>query len=193
MLSTASGPNVDKNGRAAINGVYVQLLKAGSASTLVASCVCPTKRVGVVFWNSKVAVLQPEMRLLYILGPDVAPPAKGAPPIPETLIFPLNKFSVSTLESSGGANTAQGTASQASNANSSPSQTEAAVASSSGSPILILTNTETSHTVTLQFESSQVKKEWQVALSQISDGHAQKSSRAPDNSKTVMATSKMDF
>ncbi|KAI8844808.1 hypothetical protein BC829DRAFT_400067 [Chytridium lagenaria] len=203
ISSQTAGPTVDKNGKMAINSAYLQLLKT-SASTLVANCVYPTKKVGVVFWNSKIAVLQPEQRLLFILSPDAAAPPKvkpskifaidsWPPPVPETLVFPLTKFSVSTPESGGGSNHLSSTTtanSATSNSQSqSQSQQDGVAAASNATPIVTVTNNDTGHSVTLQFESTQVKKEWQTLLNQLADG---KYIPRFDVKSNVMATAKID-
>ncbi|KAI8851026.1 7 transmembrane sweet-taste receptor of 3 GCPR-domain-containing protein [Chytridium lagenaria] len=176
------------NGKVGINSLYMQLLQT-SPTTMVANTVFPTKKVGVVFWNAKVAILQPELRMLFILSPDVAASAKAPAPIPEMIVLPLTKFTVSSPESSSNSTnknfvSTMGTSSvmdsSASSGSSNPTTT---------SPILTVTNNESGHVVTLQFESSQIKREWMMVLNQLAEG---KHVRVEHEKKAVVATGKGD-
>ncbi|KAJ3103603.1 hypothetical protein HDU96_009211 [Phlyctochytrium bullatum] len=175
MLTPLS--SLDKNGKMPINAVYTRMLQS-SPKMLMAPCVFPVKKLGVVFWNAKVAVLEPEMRFLYLFSPDVPPPAKGPPPVPDSVIFPLSNFTVSSPETStstggGGATTSMissstGTTSGASHISSTASgESDAPSTGGGNNPLILITNTDTSHTITLQFESVSVKREWLAVLQQM--------------------------
>ncbi|KAJ3211023.1 hypothetical protein HDU67_004825 [Dinochytrium kinnereticum] len=191
MLSPMGGMHADKNGKAPINSLHLQLLK-NFQSTMVANCVYPSKKLGVVFWNAKVAVLQPELKILFVFSPDAPPPAKGAPPMPENITFPLTKFTVASQESPGGASTASIAASVSHGSKSSLPDNISATSSPS-SPILIITNTESGHSVTLQFETSAIKKDWQNMLNQISEGTFSRFQNAASRSGNMIAASKIDL
>ncbi|KAJ3101174.1 hypothetical protein HDU97_001586 [Phlyctochytrium planicorne] len=184
MLGTSSALNATtaKNSTS-FAAIYQQVLKA-NPNNLVAQCVFPTKKMGVVFWNAKIVILSPENKLIYILSPEPATEKKGPVTIPETLIFPLTKFSFKTPDS--------GSSMASSTTNGKNSETESNVSATGGSvPVLLITHEELKYTITLQFESAQIRKEWQAVLSTLG-GDGKKTAAAPAQPKTSIATAAME-
>ncbi|KAJ3098856.1 dolichyl-phosphate beta-glucosyltransferase [Phlyctochytrium bullatum] len=166
----------NEKGKHTLNSQYMQLF-SNTPGTLVADCVYPVKRMGVVFWNSKIAVLQPETRLLYILSPEGsnAAAAKGQPLMPQTIIFPLTKFTIksggegignfSTIQSGHRSSISHQTNSTS---NSTGEGTQSGGADGlGGAPIITIVNNESGHVVTLQFENTNIKREWSQVLTKL--------------------------
>ncbi|KAJ3414335.1 hypothetical protein HDV05_006703 [Chytridiales sp. JEL 0842] len=191
LMSSASIETASGGKRVAFGAAIVNQFK-DKMNSFTAPVVYSSKKVGVVFWKSKVAVLNTEHRILYLVSVDPISEkdlkAKGPQVVvPETIVFPMTKV-VSCLMDPSSQN-------QTSTSNSAEGATTT-MGGTGGGTIVSLTNTETNHMITIQFESAQSRKDFEAALKKLGGdvtiGAEKKGGGSSVNqSKSVMSSASM--
>jgi hypothetical protein len=188
MLNVTTSTNLPTGGagkKVPIGASLVHLLK-DKPFTLWAPVVYSSKKMGVVFWKAKVAILQIDTRVLYLISVDPVNEKDSGEKkvsatnnnnnkkdtsnytIPEIIAFPLTKISTVIPDTSGSMGSGAMTASSMGSGDETGT-TIAGSSSGSGQTVLTIKNSETGHAVTIQFETGQKRKEFENELKKMGD------------------------
>ncbi|KAJ3408852.1 hypothetical protein HDV05_004743 [Chytridiales sp. JEL 0842] len=145
-------------------------------NTISAPVVFSSKKMGVVFWKAKVAVLNMDHRMLYLISVDPLTEKEekakdNVVQIPEMIMFPLSKITVTIPQASSHGQSINTSAGTTSNTSSIGEESSASGAGGAGGQTTLMTikNNDTGHAITIQFETMQSRKEFEKELKKVGD------------------------